>query len=166
MDFLLPKCATDCGIKEKFWLLDDANAQSPAHVTFQPCSEAIAEVQNPRRRHVTFRAIDQCVEIVNQHQQEVTRCDCMLQYDEVYHFIELKARKRGRWQAKGFEQLRATVLLFLQSHPDVRPKAIRAQLCNCVKPSVNTMRSEQLKRFKSEAGILPSQVFMSPQIII
>lgn len=170
MDFFLSQCATYCGTRAEFWLNDDAGDQSPAYVAYKCVEGCIAHVRNIERREVVFRAIDQCLPITDEFGNELSRCDCMLEYvvaDEgvIFHFLELKQRKRKQWQKHGLGQLRETISLFKASYPNIELSRIKAQLSNSMRPSITTLRPEQLKRFK-ELGMQARNVIIGPEVVL
>lgn len=171
MDFFLERCATACATQPEFWLHDDDGNEGPAYVRFECVNGCIGHVRNAGRRQVTFRAIDKCMPVEDETGRELSRCDCMLEYEahdreKVFHFIELKQRKRRHWQKDGLTQLRTTISLFQLTYPEVSASRIKAQLCNSMRPSVTTLRAEQLKRFKEELGIQAKHVLLNPEVTI
>lgn len=149
-----------------FGICDDDN-RHPAYLNADLLEQNkwIATVTNTQRVAITFWAIDNCADCFDDQGNEVTRCDGVLHYQDVYHFVELKSRKKGKWMSKGFKQLRTTIKLFIESrNGHVDKKKIIAQLSNSLKPSTNVVNQQQLALFKNEVGV--RNVKLSPQIAI
>lgn len=145
-------CHTDCTGISLFGICDD-HPNRPAYIKRNNEEKWIATVENQTELQVCFNAIDNCIPIRDEEGRDLTRCDGILKYHETFHFIELKDRKRGDWQKKGFKQLRETIKVFLTLYPDTSLSRIKAQLCNSQKPSAPEVRPQQKQRFFDETGV-------------
>lgn len=155
MNLLKDECKSNCS-DTLFGICDDDDS-NPAYLNADLVEKNkwIATVTNTQNADIVFWAIDNCVDCIDAQGNELMRCDGVLYYQDIYHFVELKSRKKGKWMSKGFKQLRATIKLFIESsnNGQVDNKKIIAQLSNSLRPSTNVVNQEQLALFRDEVGV-------------
>ncbi len=80
--------------RKLFGLCDDPPPISnPAYIDELNGANWIAVVVNEYLYHVTFTAIDNCIEINRIDGKQAKRCDGVLTYDSTVIFVELKERR-------------------------------------------------------------------------
>ena len=146
------KSALNCS---EFGLCDDPSpSDSPAYTDTTDSTKWIAQVSNPALREVTFKAIDNCVEVLRPDGTQESRCDGMLIFENNLIFVELKDRGYGGWQRKGKSQLAITIAKFQESHNIMQFSSVEAYICNKQRPLAVTSIITLAQEFRNETGFI------------
>ena len=138
-----------------FGLCDDPPPSSlPDYIDTTSPMKWIASVNNPNLKPVTFKAIDNCVEILRPDGLQESRCDGLLIIGSNLIFVELKDRASSGWLGKGRSQLTITITKFKQEHDVSQFEKVEAYVCNKQKPLAVTNISTEAQKFKNDTGIL------------
>ena len=137
-----------------FGLCDDPPPSSPAYIDTTNPTKWIAHVNNPNLKQVTFKAIDNCVEILRPDGSQESRCDGLLIIGSNLIFVELKDRAPGGWLGKGISQLTITITKFKQEHDISQFTISKAYVCNKQRPLAVTSINQQMQQFKNDTAIL------------
>lgn len=114
VQFLKSDCQQE--INKKRFGLYDAEDKTPTEIRLTNEETWNAVVLNNDRKDLTFKAIDNCIDVLRPDGQTDSRCDCMLTYDSTILFIELK-NKRESWQSEGLEQIESIVKIMIAQNP-------------------------------------------------
>lgn len=145
IDFLTEGCKGECNSLVDyacFGLCDDTDIPpeppTPAYVLPYHEHLWVATIINEQRLHMCFTAIDHClIRAVDGGEPRPSACDCMLTYNDVIIFVELKDRQGRGWLEDGLGQLRSTIELFLKIHGETTAfMHRRAYLSNATRPAL------------------------------
>lgn len=156
IDFFIKECHHEIAIN-RFGLCDDVDlpGERPTPAYAKPYQEEdwIATVENNRDIPITFTAIDHCV-IADSNTPRSEACDCMLTYETVLIFVELKVRRSrsGDWQDSGLNQLFVTINLFKELHGIKNFTIRKAYLSNKVRPAFPIFKGVEKNRFEDNTG--------------
>ncbi|MFZ4700650.1 MAG: hypothetical protein ACOYMG_11435 [Candidatus Methylumidiphilus sp.] len=138
-----------------FGLCDDPPPSSlPAYIDTTDKTKWIAHVNNPSLKEVTFKAIDNCIEILRPDGTQESRCDGLLIHGNSLIFVELKDRASSGWLSKGRSQLTITIKNFKQHHDINQFDNLEAYISNKQRPLAVTNISSEVQKFKNETGML------------
>lgn len=153
----------------KFGLCDDppvAGISAPAYVATSTPEKWIAEIDNSAGYEVTFKAVDNCIEILRPNGDKEQRCDGLLLYDTTVIFVELKEKRdpSTKWVKEGGEQLKQTIKDFRAAHGTGGWLLKAAYLANRKQPNfqqghqttINTLSKATKVLFRVEASIVLS----------
>ena len=139
----------------EFGLCDDPPPSTlPAYIDTTDQAKWIAHVNNLALKEVTFKAIDNCVEIFRPDGSRESRCDGLLTYERNLIFVELKDRGTGGWVTKGRTQLTITINKFKENHDITQFDTVEAYVCNKQTPLVVTSINSEAQRFRDDTGLL------------
>jgi hypothetical protein len=140
-----------------FGLCDDPPpSTNPAYIQHHNQNDWIATVQNIAGHDVTFKAVDNCVELLRPNGDLESRCDGFLKYNnDTLVFVELKDRDSSGWLSKGREQLTITIEKFTENHNVNNYILKEAYVCNKQRPLALTGINIEVQKFKdATANIL------------
>lgn len=144
------KCISNC---QFFGICDDPPpSKNPAYIDYQNRNEWIAEVNNPNGYEVTFKAIDNCLEILRPNGELESKCDGLLHYNNTLVFVELKDRNSNGWLAKGRAQLTITIQKFSENHAVKDYNIKQAYVCNKQKPFAIMGVNTEVQKFKDDTS--------------
>ncbi len=114
----------------------------------------IAVVINADRQHVTFTAIDNCIEIRSINGKMAKRCDGVLTFNSTIVFVELKERdeKGTNWIKDAEEQLRSTISYFEKSEKGTNYKIKKAYISNNEHPKFRESQARRMEQFLTDTG--------------
>lgn len=139
---------------EEFGLYDDpAPAKNPSYILETDKHKWIGIVNNPNQLTAHFYGLDHSIAIPLAPPNEAyieSLCDGLLQTDNDLIFVELKERVSSGWVGKSTEQLINAIRLFAESHNVDDYDSIRGQICNSLKPRLNTNIIQSLQKFRTE----------------
>src|SRR5580700_10320823 len=102
IDFLLEDCS-ELTREKRFGICDDD--KTPAYIDAGEDEDKwIATVVNNVPKEITFRAIDNCIEILRENGEMESKCDVMMTYENNIVFLELKD-KHSDWKSSGIDQI-------------------------------------------------------------
>jgi len=145
-------CAEPSRRNVKFGICDDQDGTKAYTTDLEP-DGWIAQVLNPRRREVTFTAIDNCMSFQKPNaSNEESTCDGMLTFEETLYLVELKDSRKKQWRTKSKEQLVNTIELlekedFLQNY-----RYKKAFLSNKKHRRFGVINKEENRRFFDTYG--------------
>ncbi|WP_293298852.1 hypothetical protein [Pedobacter sp. UBA4863] len=153
IDFFKASCQTTTN-NIQFGLCDDDDVfpnETPAYVDDVDPAIWIAEVSNPKGIHVTFTAIDHCIDgILRSDGENDNKCDGMLTYPESILFVELKNRKSGGWVTKGLDQINKTIVHFTNNNDiNLYPNKL-AYISNNLRPNFSKSYLSVIQKFKDD----------------
>lgn len=138
----------------QFGLCDDPPPNVfPAYIQHHTPDDWIAVVNNPDPKEVTFKAVDNCVQVVRPNGELESRCDGFLWFDKNLIFLELKDRGTQGWLTEGRQQLTVTIKNFVINHGQDFHINV-AYVCNKQRPSAIVNISEQVQMFKDETAVI------------
>lgn len=150
-----------------FGLCDDppvAGVSAPAYVDISTPATWIAAVDNKAGYEVTFKAVDNCIEILRPNGDKEQRCDGILLHDTTVIFVELKEKRdpSTKWVKEGGEQLKQTIKDFRAAHGTDGWTLKAAYLANRKQPNfqqghqttINTLSRATKVLFRVEATIV------------
>ncbi|WP_440066761.1 hypothetical protein [Tenacibaculum discolor] len=141
--------------KESFGICDDQPPLSnPAYIDENTPSKWIGIVENKKKKHINFNAIDNCLDIKRGDGKMDKRCDGLLSYDKTLIFTELKEREGGQWLKKGREQLTATIKRFKQEVDINQFNTIEGYVCNNLRPQAHSGQAKNIQQFKDDTGYI------------
>jgi hypothetical protein len=126
IDFFDPNC-THSTSEKSFGIIDIP----PATMNFDHPESWHTKVENPNSCEVNMTAIDDCLNIP---WSEGKRCEAVLVYQKVLHFLELKDRDSGRWAGEARDQLSNTIRLFKENENLDSFERFYAQISNKQRP--------------------------------
>ncbi len=137
---------------EKKFGLYDAEDKTPAKIKLTDESTWNATIFNNTGKMVNFTAIDNCIDVFRENGEMDSRCDCMLTYDLMLLFVELK-NKRDSWQTEGLSQIENIAKIMIDEIPDYyysfkKRKAIVANRKSQF-PAFHNSNAEQRQYFSS-----------------
>ncbi|MDZ4070815.1 MAG: hypothetical protein U1C70_03225 [Sediminibacterium sp.] len=136
-----------------FGLCDDPPpSTNPAYIQHYNQNDWIAEVNNPLAFEVTFKAIDNCVEVLRLNDELECRCDGFLHYNNTLIFVELKDRNSNGWLSKGRDQLTITIEKFSENHNIINYIFREAYVCNKQRPLAITGINTEIQKFKDDTA--------------
>jgi hypothetical protein len=168
IDFFTAPCAkTDCHCKSpgvvcgkttmnmEFGLCDDPPpAEFPAYIQEYRPDDWIARVENPHSKPITFKAIDNCVDLLRSDGDLENRCDGVLLLQNKLTFVELKDRISDGWLAKAMDQLISTIAGFVNNHDKSKFELTEAYVCNKQRPYAITSIRNEMQQFKQATSDL------------
>jgi hypothetical protein len=153
-NFFEKKCQSTSS-KKLFGLCDDpAPPSNPAYIDEHDGSKWIAVVVNDYLFHVTFTAIDNCIELWRIDGKAAKRCEGMLNYNSTLIFVELKERSAGgnKWVLDAEEQLRSTISHF-ETDPDSEDYLFKkAYIANSGHPKFKSSQMGRMDKFFLDTG--------------
>lgn len=151
VDFFNNTCIEGIRKDKQFGICDEQNG-TKAYTDKDNQEKWIASVNNESSKEVTFTAIDNCMKITKPGSKKLeSTCDGMLSFDQGVYFVELKDQQKY-WIPQAKSQLKNTIRLFLENHPDCKKKFRKAFACNKKHPSYRVIESEEQKRFFAQFG--------------
>lgn len=137
-----------------FGLCDDPPpSTTPAYIQHNNPNDWIAEVNNPLGYEVTFKAVDNCVELLRPNGELVSRCDGFLHFNnDTLIFVELKDRDSSGWLSKGREQLTISIEKFAENHNVNNYTMNEAYVCNKQRPFAITGINTEVQKFKDDTA--------------
>ena len=154
INFFKTNCKTSSN-KSKFGLCDDPPpAEKPAYIDNNNTSKWIGIVDNTNNKEIDFYAIDHCITILRNNDEQESKCDGMLHFNNNLTFAELKDRGSKGWLKKGQEQLTTTINIFSKNHNIETYNKVNAYVCNKQRPLANTGNSTHIQKFKDDTGLL------------
>ncbi len=146
-------CVTNSNI---FGLCDDPHpSTNPAYIQHHDQNDWIATVYNIDRYDVTFKAVDNCVELLRDNGDLESRCDGFLKYNnDTLIFVELKDRDSSGWLSKGREQLTITLEKFAENHNVNNYILKEAFVCNKQRPIALTGINIEVQKFKDDTSTI------------
>lgn len=154
INFLQAKCQTHSN-KKLFGLCDDPPpADNHAYIDEQDGSKWIAVVVNEDNYHVTFTAIDKCIEILRADGKMAKRCEGFLFYNSTVIFVELKQKgtKGNDWVVDAEQQVRTSIGYFEASDNTDDNYTKKAYLCNSQHPKFKSTQINRMDKFLTETG--------------
>ncbi|MCX2430891.1 hypothetical protein [Pedobacter sp. GR22-10] len=140
--------------KEEFGLYDDPTpAKNPSYIMEADKNKWIGIVDNPHQLTAHFYGLDHSLVISLPAPNDAyieSLCDGMLQVNNELIFVELKERVSSGWVGKATDQLINAIRLFAENHNVDNYDSIRGQICNSLKPRVNTNIVQSLQKFRTE----------------
>ncbi len=114
----------------------------------------IAVVVNEVRYHVTFTAVDNCIEIRRPDGLMDKRCDGFLFYNTTIIFVELKERGAigNAWVIDGEEQLRTTISYFEDTENAEDYTMKKAYIANSEHPRFKESQIRRMNQFYTDTG--------------
>lgn len=141
---------------ESFGLCDDetlpGQAPVPAYLDHQNALIWIGEVNNPSVLTVDFYPVDNHLAILREDGSAENKCDCLLQYNNTVHFIELKERQYRGWLSAGYRQLKATINSFSHNY-NISEYNLKAQVCNKERPNFSPNYMASMEQFEDETNV-------------
>jgi hypothetical protein len=143
----------------RFGLCDDpplAGVSNPAYVNTSTPDKWIAKVDNKAGHEVTFKAVDNCIEILRLNGDPEKRCDGILLYDNKVVFVELKEKRdpSTKWVKEGGEQLKQTIKDFKHAHGKEGRILKAAYLANRKQPNFQQGHQTAINTFTSATKVL------------
>jgi hypothetical protein len=138
--------------KKIFGICDNPiEAAYPAYIDEQNGAQWLAVVENGEQKDVTFTAIDNCINIVN-NGNKIKACDGMLTYESHIIFVELKDRKPigNAWVEDGIPQLKSSITEFEKTETAVLFKKKLAYICNRQHPKFKSTQKLRMDAFFEE----------------
>ena len=172
VDFFTGLCqdgtCSDTALRDTtFGLCDDppvAGTSAPAYADTAAPAKWIAKVDNAAGHEVTFKAVDNCIEILRRNGDKEKRCDGILLHGTTVIFVELKEKgdPSRKWVKDGGEQLKQTIKNFRASHGEAGWSLKAAYLANRKQPNfqqghqttINTLSRATKVTFRVEAVIV------------
>ena len=140
--------------KKEFGLYDDPSpAKNPSYIMETDKDKWIGIVNNPNQLTADFYGLDHSLAITLPPPNDAyieSLCDGMLQVNNELIFVELKERVSSGWVGKATDQLINAIRLFAENHNVDDYHSIRGQICNSLKPRVNTNIVQSLQKFRTE----------------
>lgn len=139
----------------RFGIIDDlTEGDQPAFIQeYQEDDwDVIVNKKSENRYEVTFKAIDKCLEFpepINPN-EENSRCDGMLTFDDYLIFVEIKYRTDSEYSAKAKKQLSRTIHVFNESHGLADYRIRRAYISNRAKPQAPEFSLTETEKFADE----------------
>ena len=150
-NFFSTQCKEAARTDLRFGLIDDKAKHPMAFSTTSNEKDWTAIVDNSKGKEVSFIAIDQCLEILDeQTNEQESLCDGMLLFEDSIFLIELFARDKAK-NAEAEEQLKNTIRL-LQYHHEPLPKYKKAFICNQKHKRFQNIENAHQKRFVNETS--------------
>lgn len=103
---------------------------------------------------MTFKAVDNCVDILRSNGEKEQSCDGVLVYEDNLIFVELKDRGTQGWLTTAREQITVVFENFIKHHNIKAYSTIKAYACNKQRPLAVTSYNEEVQRFKDRTGSL------------
>lgn len=150
INFFLPACQTP--IQDTLFGLCDPPGAHPAYVSTDTDETWVATVSNVENTAVLFTAIDNCISLLRDNNNQESRCDGMITYADQIVFVELKEVLKD-WIPDGIEQLRTTIELFSENHNLLEYKKRRAFLANRKHPRFHHSHQEMMQHFRNETKV-------------
>lgn len=141
-------------ITNSAFVISDANSSARIPARVLPCDDSQWDfkVENQKRKEISFKAVDYCIEIFRTGTYDLNdakrdkanfsvsnnrldgepakRCEGFLLYDNEILFIEIKTGKFGSWLTSAREQLEETILSFEYAHPNHNLKILKPVVAN------------------------------------
>lgn len=145
-----------------FGLCDDPPpSSSPAYIQHYNQNDWIATINNPTGQDVTFKAVDNCIELLRPNGDLESRCDGFLKYNnDILVFVELKDRDSSGWLSRGREQLTITIEKFAENHNVNNYTMNEAYVCNKQRPLAVTSIITEIQKFKDDTANILNNVGM------
>ena len=155
VDFFNTLCKESARTDETFGLCDDQD-QTKAYTNTSDRTKWIATVFNKYKesKEIIFTPLDKCMTITKTGtKDQESLCDGMLTFSDSLFLVELKKQHTGGWITEAKLQLRNTIRLIHEHHPNmehVRYK--KAYACNCKHPRFEVITNSNQKAFMKESG--------------
>lgn len=143
----------------RFGLCDDppmAGVSAPAYVDTGTPGKWIAEIDNSAGHEVTFKAVDNCIEILRLNGDKEQRCDGLLLHGTTIIFVELKEKRdpSTKWVKEGSEQLKQTIKDFRAAHSKDGRVLKGAYLANRKQPNFQQGHQIAINTFSRATKVL------------
>lgn len=150
-NFFSSQCKEAARTDLRFGLIDDKAKHPMAFSTTSNENDWTAIVDNSKGKEVSFIAIDQCLEILDeQTNEQESLCDGMLLFEDSLYMVELYSRRKSK-NTKAEKQLRNTIRLIKQYHTEL-PHTRKAFINNKRDKNFQTVTMQRQAKFYNETG--------------
>lgn len=153
INFFVNNCKEPIRTDKLFGLCDDQN-QKKAFSNVENPEKWIATVKNNSPKEVVFTPLDKCFQIFKPDtNDEESLCDGMLTFKNSLYLVELKDKEK-RWKEEAIEQLKNTIRLLYEHHPNFKSiyKFRKAYPCNRKHPRFAVIENAEQKEFMKLTG--------------
>lgn len=138
----------------EFGICDDTPPPHlPAYIDLNNQENWIAIVDNPQAKNVTFKAIDNCVDLRRENGEMEKRCEGFLYYENKLIFLDLKNRKYSGWLIDAREKLVETISAFVENNNMETFAILESYVANKLVPSSTSNHQIEMEKFKSATGL-------------
>ncbi|OFX50718.1 MAG: hypothetical protein A2046_13670 [Bacteroidetes bacterium GWA2_30_7] len=147
-------CKTTTNIA-RFGISDkNSNKREPAFIDTENQNIWELDVENPKHKKLTFKAIDNCIDIFRDGGIEpIKKCEGFLFYENKILFVELKNRKCGRWLVDAREKFEETILKFKENYPNSEFELLEPIVANKLFSGTHQSEMVQKKILKDKIGL-------------